>query len=49
MSELGKRSGKSEADYSRELIEEDIEGLEDIRIAKANRGSVFGLVESTFS
>lgn len=35
LSELAKLSGKTEADYARELIEQDIEDLEDIRIAEA--------------
>jgi RHH-type rel operon transcriptional repressor/antitoxin RelB len=35
LSELAKRAGKTEADYARELIEQDIEDLEDIRIAEA--------------
>ncbi len=35
LAELAKLAGKSEADYARELIEEDIEDLEDLRIAEA--------------
>jgi RHH-type rel operon transcriptional repressor/antitoxin RelB len=35
LSELAKRAGKTEADYARELVEQDIEDLEDISIAEA--------------
>ena len=34
LAELAKQRGKSEAEYARELIEESIEDLEDLRIAE---------------
>ena len=42
LSELARQAGKSEADYARELIEENIEDMEDIRMAEkrlANPGA----------
>ena len=49
LAELAKQAGKSEADFARELIEQELEDLEDIAIAEErleNIGRVYTVEEA---